>query len=277
MLGGHAPAHVDELVDLGLLARPDLVRLQGWVRDRRRVDRRAGVDAETAHSLTDRVRVHRSDRAPATVEVSLVFHRRPVLAAEAVTISLRPLDDEGLGTERDAALPRELWTLHDASMRVLATDPRLADLGIEPGSQVGMLAASLVHPEDLPDVLDPVTDVLAGRTRSAHVRVRAAAADGSWQPGTIELRRLVGDGGPLILGIFTLDQPGRRPIPPGLLSPRQRVVVGALFDGRRVKDIAAVEHVSVRTVRNQLAAAYRKLDVAGQAELLSTYLRPHDT
>lgn len=273
VLGG-APTHVGDLVDAGLIARPDLERLRRWVRDRRQSDRRDRPTAETSHSLTDRIRVHRRTGGPLPVEVSLVYHRRPRLGAEAVTVSLRPLDADEAADDEGDPLPRGIWTLYDHELRVVATDPRLADLGIDPQTQLGMPAATLTHPEDLPGVLDPVLDVLQGRARSTEIQIRAAVADGRWQPAVVELRRLVSDGEPFIVGMLRFDRVERRAIPAGVLSERQLVVVGALFDGLRVKDIARKEHVSERTVRNQLAGAYRKLNVAGQRDLLATYLRP---
>jgi DNA-binding CsgD family transcriptional regulator len=276
LLGGRTPTRIEDLTDAGLIAKPDLARLRSWVLDRRRVDRRDRPEVETTHSLTDRLRVHRPDRSVVAIEVSLVYHRRPRLRAEAVTISLQPLDDDAVEPAADQVLPRELWTLYDAEMRVVATDPRLAELGIDPRSQLAMPAATLSHPEDLPGVLEPVIDVLTGRTRSAEVRLRVAVADGGWMTGVFELRPLVSAGAPLFAGVFRFDRTGRRAIPNGVLSPRQHVVVSALFDGRRVKEIAATEHVSERTVRNQLAAVYRKLDVSGQGDLLASYLRPSE-
>ena len=278
VFGGTSASDLADLIDLGLIARPDLDRLRGWVRDRRRTDLRDRPEVETSHSLTDRLRVHLPDQEPMPVEISLVYHRRPRLGAEAVTVSLRPLaTDELAGTGHQRPLPREVWTLYDHELRVVATDPRLVDLGIDPLSQIGMPAATLTHPEDLPEVLGPAVDVLQGRTRSAEIRIRAAVAGGRWQQAVVELRRLVTDDAFFVLGIVRFERTGRQPIPTGLLSRRQAVVVTALFDGLRVKDIAAAEHVSERTVRNQLAAAYRKLHVAGQADLLSTYLRPSGT
>ena len=275
VFGGTSPSHLADLIDLGLIARPDLDRLRGWIRDRRRTDLRDHPDMETSHSLTDQMRVHPPGQGPLPVEISLVYHRRPRLGAEAVTVSLRPLRaDEVTDAGLEAPLPREVWTLYDHELRVVATDPRLADLGIDPLSQLGMPAATLTHPEDLPAVLEPVLAVLQGRSRSAQIRFRAAVADGRWQESVVELRRLETGGSPMVLGMLRFDRSSRRAIPAGLLSTRQAVVVSALFDGLRVKDIAVAEHVSERTVRNQLAAAYRKLHVAGQADLLATYLRP---
>ncbi len=267
---------VHDLVARGIVAKPDLVRLLDWIQDRRRVDRRSGSAAsvETAHSTTGRLRVHRPGRESIDVDVSLVYHRRPQHDAEAATVSLRPVD-RGHAIDLDS-IPQELWTLHDVQMRVIATDPRLEEIGISPASQVGMPATTLIHPEDLPGVLDPVNAVVRGRARSAQIRVRAAITDGAWQQGTIELRRLVTGDGPLILSVMRFERPGRRSIPRDVLTARQRAIVAALFDGRRVKEIAATDHVSVRPVRNQLAAVYRKLDVSGQGDLLATYLRPHE-
>ena len=271
---GTAPSHLADLVEGGLVARPDLERIRRWVADRRRADHRDRVDVETSHSLADRLHVHRGGRPPLAVEVSLVYHRRPRIGAEAVVASLRPLDAGEAAEEDRAHLPRGIWTLYDHELRVVATDPRLEDLGIDPRSQLGMPAATLTHPEDLPAVLEPVLDVLGGRARSTEIQIRAAVADGRWQQAVVELRRLETGGPPMVLGMLRFDRVDRRTIPAGLLSERQQVVVAALFDGKRVKDIARDEHVSERTVRNQLAAAYRKLNVAGQADLLSTYLRP---
>jgi DNA-binding NarL/FixJ family response regulator len=57
---------------------------------------------------------------------------------------------------------------------------------------------------------------------------------------------------------------------PGLsdLSPRQFEVVARLLRGERVSTIARAMYLSPSTVRNHLAAIYRKVGVRSQAELL---------
>ena len=60
------------------------------------------------------------------------------------------------------------------------------------------------------------------------------------------------------------------PSVPGLsdLSPRQHEVISRLLRGDRVSTIARAMYLSPSTVRNHLAAIYRKLGVKSQAELL---------
>jgi PAS domain S-box-containing protein len=58
------------------------------------------------------------------------------------------------------------------------------------------------------------------------------------------------------------------------LSTRQLEVLTRLLDGQRVRTIAAEMFVSPSTVRNHLAAIYRKFAVHSQAELLAYLRRP---
>jgi len=57
------------------------------------------------------------------------------------------------------------------------------------------------------------------------------------------------------------------------LSARQTEIVARLVAGERVADIAASMFLSPSTVRNHLAAIYRKFGVHSQAELLAALLR----
>ena len=52
------------------------------------------------------------------------------------------------------------------------------------------------------------------------------------------------------------------------LTPSELGVVEAVLEGRSSREIAALRHVSTRTIANQLAAAYRKLGVSGAAALI---------
>ena len=58
------------------------------------------------------------------------------------------------------------------------------------------------------------------------------------------------------------------------LSTRQLEVLTRLLDGQRVPTIAAEMFVSPSTIRNHLAAIYRKVGVHSQAELLAHVRRP---
>jgi DNA-binding CsgD family transcriptional regulator len=58
------------------------------------------------------------------------------------------------------------------------------------------------------------------------------------------------------------------------LTSRQLEVLTRLLEGQRVPTIAAETYVSTSTVRNHLAAIYRKLGVHSQAELLAKVRRP---
>ena len=58
------------------------------------------------------------------------------------------------------------------------------------------------------------------------------------------------------------------------LTTRQLEVLTRLLEGQRVSTIAAETYVSSSTVRNHLAAIYRKLGVHSQAELLAKVRRP---
>ena len=60
------------------------------------------------------------------------------------------------------------------------------------------------------------------------------------------------------------------------LTTRQLEVLTRLLEGQRVPTIAAETYVSTSTVRNHLAAIYRKLGVHSQAELLAKVRRPGD-
>jgi PAS domain S-box-containing protein len=73
----------------------------------------------------------------------------------------------------------------------------------------------------------------------------------------------------------TLDAlPALARLPPGSeLSARQTEIVARLVAGERVPDIACSMFLSPSTVRNHLAAIYRKFAVHSQAELLAALLR----
>jgi len=61
------------------------------------------------------------------------------------------------------------------------------------------------------------------------------------------------------------------------LSARQTEIVSRLIDGQSVSEIGNSMFLSASTVRNHLAAIYRKFGVHSQAELLATFLRSQST
>lgn len=58
-----------------------------------------------------------------------------------------------------------------------------------------------------------------------------------------------------------------------LLSPREREVLALLAEGRRVKQVAQVLHLSTKTVDNQTGSIMRKLQIHSRAELVRYALR----
>jgi DNA-binding NarL/FixJ family response regulator len=61
------------------------------------------------------------------------------------------------------------------------------------------------------------------------------------------------------------------------LTHAERAVVKLVFDGLSNAEIAAERDVSERTVANQLASVYRKLDVGSRAELVTFVLEMADS
>lgn len=276
LLGTPWPARVADLVETGVVARPDVDRLQrhvdGW---RARDDAaRAGAGGESSHSWSDEVRIHRAD-GPRLVHLEVVHHRRPSIGAEAVVVTLRAVGVDGPGAPDDGGERRtDLWAIYDDQLRMVAADPGFADLGIDPLSQIGTLATVYSHPEDLPLVLPLVHDVLAGRARRATYSLRVAAQNGRWLPGDVEAHRLVTPDGPLVVLVLRYVDTARRLVAPGTLTPRERDLVAGLFEGLRVNQLAERHGLAVKTVRHHLASVYKKLDVTGQVDLLATYHQP---
>jgi DNA-binding NarL/FixJ family response regulator len=57
------------------------------------------------------------------------------------------------------------------------------------------------------------------------------------------------------------------------LAPAEHAVIHLLIEGMSYAEIAEARHTSVRTVANQVAAGFRRLDVSGRAELLCLLAR----
>jgi DNA-binding CsgD family transcriptional regulator len=57
------------------------------------------------------------------------------------------------------------------------------------------------------------------------------------------------------------------------LAPAEHAVIHLLIEGMSYAEIAQARHTSVRTVANQVASGFRRLDVSGRAELLCLLAR----
>lgn len=273
VLGGHAIGRVQDLVDRGTIAAPDLARLRRAV-DRLRLPAVPDGPDEVAHSWVDEVRVHRPE-GTVTVRLSVAHHQRRQRDGELLLVTLTEAGRE-VG-DRGAQLPgldADLWSITDREARIVAIDPRFEVLWRSPERLVGTLTSMLAHPDDLSAVLPAAHALYNGQIATCSYTLRVAADDGHWVPLQVTLRRMHAEGEPMFISQNRIVDTVRQLIPGGLLSARQTEVVQALFDGLRVPAIAQRDGVSVHTVRNQLNAVYRKLDVPGQAELLSRYHRP---
>lgn len=272
-------AHVDDLVATGVVARPDLDRLRARTAAALgRIDRSAG--AETAEAWEERFRAHLPTGSVDLV-VDLVLHHRWRYASELIIATIQEAD-AATGTSPDpAALAARgpLHTVYDRDARIVAIDPGWSVLYRSPERLVGTLAALLIHPSDLSKILPVAHELFAGRISRCSYDVRIAADDGSWVPIHVDLQTLASgsDDDRFVLATQTFVRTDQALIVPGTLSVRETEVVGALFDGLKVAQIAERDGVSVHTVRNQLKSIFRKLDVAGQAELLERYHRPPGT
>jgi DNA-binding CsgD family transcriptional regulator len=271
-LVGPLPDRASGLVERGLLARPDLAAITDHLDAWRRLDDIEGEGRETMHSWSADLRVHTDDGSRA-MSVDILHHRRPLIGAEAVVATLHEQVDAAVGTARTSVVDTRFWLVYDHQMRIVAADPRMTRIGIDPKAQVGLVAALTVHPDDLPAAMPKVLGVIAERSDVADFVVRIRG-DRGWVRVQVELRRLLAPEGPLLIGLVQVAQTVRRNVPDGVLSGRETAIVAGLHDGLRVAMIADRDHVSVKTVRNQLAAIYRKLGVTGQEELLRTFSRP---
>lgn len=275
LFGGTRPATLRDLVEAGHVARPELTRLRrGYVAWRDRCDPDA-EDRDASHGWTDEVVVRRAGADPVAVRLKIAVHRRPSLGAEAALVTARPLDDEPepIDAERVESLP-DLWAVYDTDLKMVAADPAMADHGLDPRSQLGVMAWMYAHPDDVPLSLPLLFDVVHGRTRVARYSIRIRAQQGRWLPVNVEARRLETDDRPLVLIVVRYVNDRRRSVGPDDLSARELSMVVGLFDGLRVGQLAERHQISPKTVRHHLASVYRKLEVSGQIELLETFHRP---
>jgi DNA-binding CsgD family transcriptional regulator len=131
------------------------------------------------------------------------------------------------------------------AVQLLLVAPRLGVEGTRLGwdlvvSPVGSSAGSVAHHRA--EALEHHLGRIAHELRLAGVTRRTASPSGLHAPASSEL------------------------------SHRQREIVRFLLRGLRVPTIARTMYLSPSTVRNHLAAAYQKLGVASQEELMQLFL-----
>jgi DNA-binding CsgD family transcriptional regulator len=278
LLGCEVPDRIEDLLALGIMARPDVDAL------RRRV---AGVSAlpalpglvgnEAAHSWSTQVRVHPPGGASRPVELHVAHHRRPGLGAEVLWVTLIPVTAH----EDAAPAPTEVTgglrftSILDRQARIVATGPEARALWKDLESLSGKVATAMTHPEDLPVVLPAANAVFTGMVDRASYTARLAVDGGRWVALRVDVERVISGNDHLLVMRNEVIDETRRTVPVGVLSAREFAVVVALFDGLRINQVAARDGVAPKTVRNQLVSAYRKLGVSGQEELLRTYHRPN--
>jgi DNA-binding NarL/FixJ family response regulator len=132
------------------------------------------------------------------------------------------------------------------------------------GAAVDYLAKPLSPERFLSRVADGVARGRALRTlRSAEDRLRTQLEL------VTSLRESLQVAGVSPRSVRELAEPTLPPVVAGLLSPREREVLGAFRATPRTQDVAESLHISPHTVTNHLKAIFRKLEVSSQAELLA--------
>ncbi len=183
------------------------------------------------------------------------------------------------------------WAIEHVSNEVKAI------LGHESLTYKGSPLLGLIHPASVQNFLSAVARVAADGGK-ATLRVALSAHDNRWQdvwcmvvaicehsPARLGLavsaiseigeelsselqRQLAVLGGDAVLGMDSFPQR----LPLDTLSTRQWEIVTRLVRGESAREIAGALYLSPSTVRNHLAAIYRKLRVHSQTELVRSLL-----
>lgn len=187
---------------------------------------------------------------------------------------------------------------HDWRFTDLSVDA-VDRLGWPSGQERRVRVLDIVHPSDVPVVLALLGRVAVGKDATTiYVRVKGPAEE--WLPACISVSALYTEALPRFgiamtfvgegrgrhlervddleeeLWLLTTDVRARltnvvsdadSPEVSGL-TERQKEIVRRLLDGQRVQGIARALSLSPSTVRNHLSAAYQKLGVNSQSELI---------
>ncbi len=265
LLGGSLPERVQDLVEDGTLPRPAFDRVA------------AHATGPHPSSWMAEVSLHRAGgRADLTLFGGSI--ENPGIGARVVVVLVCERGRERIFVDYQAApdAPVVFWSTWDRHLRVVGADPGLHAYSSEPDWTLGAVHWLGMHPGDLHLAAPALERLVAGEADQAEYRVRIMTHLGNWTPAHIEVRRLVGPTDVVYAAVLSLVTDFREIIADGQLTRRERAVVAALFDGHRIPQIAERDGVSVKTLRNQMTAVYRKLAVADQGELLQTYARPSD-
>ena len=268
---GSMPDHVEDLVAAGTIARPDYELL----RDRVVATVRVAPVSEAAESWTTKLRLHPAGTPAVTAELHVAHHRRRNLGVEVVWIRIEiPADGTGVGTDASARDRATFVAVHDREARVIAVSEAASAVWSDLSALIGTVTTALVHPEDLAEIMPVAHALYSGSVPRASYTVRVAASDGRWVTLHNDARVVAGADDHFVVMESQIVDIERQLIPAGLLSEREWSIVSGLFDGLRPNQVAERDGVAIKTVRNQLASAYRKLGVSGQQDLLARYHRP---
>jgi len=262
---GNVPDSVADWVAAGVMTRPAFDELA------------ALAAADGPQSWRRDVTLHlAAGRAELTVIGAVVTHAPTGARAVVAMVFERGQEHIWVAMTLPDPAPLQLQFTYDDDLRIRGIDPRMGLYWDDPRRELGAYIWVCIHPADLHLVVPWVDRLVAGELESVEYTVRVITHVGNWTPARFELRRLLSapDAEAAIAVTLTLVGEFKDTIADGVLTPRETAVVAALFDGRRVPQIAARDGVSVKTLRNQLTAVYRKLGVADQGQLLETYHRP---
>lgn len=273
LIGAPVPASVADLVDRGIVARPDLEAFRSQVLAWRRT-----VPAEvreTAHSWAFDLRVHPPGSVSRVLHVEAALHIRTFDDAAAVILVLR--DAVAATVASPTSDGGSHWALYDFQMRGLAFEAGPSLVG-DHLRLCGVVVASLVDPEDLARVLPAVVPTVEGSVALARYACVYRAPDLEPQGLDSALRMVQGAAYPTHdVRYLVVSRPTpvvREPIVAGRLTERQTAAVDGIFAGLRPQQIAEAQGVGRKTIRFHLAAAYDALEVAGRDELVARYCPP---
>lgn len=262
LLGSDEVATVADIDHAGILARPVLAELTELARSA------GAIDASWRRSVGFcPVDGERTDG-----DLHLTSIRSPDLTDHAL-IAMLTVRHERQFVPRLQQPPDSLMFVYNADMVTLWADPRISAFGMDPQEQIGLQAWMAAHPEDIVSTLGHVRRLIDGTSVEVRYSIRVIGPLGEWTPVHIRCVRLAGDE-PGYVAIIQPQAEIRYQLPSDALTSRELAIIGALFNGMRIGQIAARDGVSPKTVRNQLSGVFAKLGVASQTELLDAYDAP---
>jgi PAS domain S-box-containing protein len=198
----------------------------------------------------------------------------------------------------------------DGALRIEGVSSDVCDvLGLEPAECVGSSMLDMIHPDDVGQLFGPKGDTLRSDAQRCHVRFHHR--DGSWVDVCLLVAPLADEGsgrvafalvgarklqvgqpsdriaelelrlrhiGAEVRAAGVLEDIDRLPAVSdypelGELTSRQWEILSRLVRGDRVATIASGLYLSPSTVRNHLAAIFRKFGVHSQIELVDVLRR----